>query len=122
MTEPIARESNPYGHSSSHNSTSTRPYGSEGPKKSSVLSIISMIAGIVSLPLFFLYFGVIPAVAAIIIGHIAQRKEKDAKGFWITGLVTGYLGLVIGIVWIVFSVWVVGAALEELPSGTVTPN
>jgi len=40
----------------------------------------------------------------VITGHMAQRRQPEAKAFWITGLITGYLSLVIStilVVWIV---------------------
>jgi hypothetical protein len=59
-----------------------------------------MVCGIVGIVLF----AFLPALAAVIIGHIASRKQPWARGFWITGLITGYIGTVIsafiGLLWI----------------------
>jgi hypothetical protein len=43
-----------------------------------------------------------------VLGHLGQRKEPAARGFWLTGLITGYVGILVNIVviiiWIVFFV------------------
>jgi Domain of unknown function (DUF4190) len=58
------------------------------------LSIASMILGIVSVVFSFFYgFGLFPAIAAIITGHIARKRQPRARGFWLAGLITGYVGL-----------------------------
>jgi type IV pilus assembly protein PilA len=64
------------------------------PDPAQGLSIASMVTGIVGVLFFFFP----AALAAVIMGHIAQKKEPRAKGFWITGLITGYVGLVVGII------------------------
>lgn len=66
-------------------------YGTMQPK---TLSIVSMILGIAGL-LFLGLFGGIPAV---ITGHMAQRSQPYAKGFWLTGIITGYASIVFGII------------------------
>jgi len=62
------------------------------------LSVAAMITGIVGV--FFALFGglgLFPSVAAVIMGHIAQKKQKWARGYWITALITGYIGLAISL-------------------------
>ena len=49
------------------------------------------IAGIV------LGLGLILGIAAVITGHMASKREPHAKGFWTTGLITGYVGIALGI-------------------------
>jgi hypothetical protein len=55
------------------------------------LSIASMVTGIVSVLLSFVWLGFLPAVAAVVLGHIAQKRQPYAKPFWLTGLITGYV-------------------------------
>ena len=55
-----------------------------------------MVLGIVSVVLFG--WGLLPAIAAIILGHLAQKKQTYARPFWLTGLITGYLGAAIGVI------------------------
>jgi hypothetical protein len=63
------------------------------------LSIISMVLGLVGLVFGFLF-----AIGAVVTGHIAARKEPYARGFWLTGIITGYavlaLWIVLMIVWV----------------------
>jgi hypothetical protein len=69
------------------------------------LSIASMILGIGGLILQFAGFGFPPALAAVITGHLAQKRQPYARPFWLTGIITGYVGLgislILGIVLIV---------------------
>ena len=57
------------------------------------LSITSMILGIASVVLSFIGFGFLFALGAVITGHLAQRRQPYARPFWLTGLITGYIGL-----------------------------
>jgi hypothetical protein len=69
------------------------------------LSIASMILGICGLVVSFLgALGLFPSIAAIITGHIAQKRQPYARGNWIAGLVCGYIGLVVALVWTAFFV------------------
>ncbi|WP_309620707.1 hypothetical protein [Salinibacterium sp.] len=61
------------------------------------LSIISMICGIAGLLGALIGLGFLLALAGVITGHIAQRRQPWAKGFWVTGLITGYVGVAIGL-------------------------
>ena len=89
------------------------PAGSASPQRSPLLSILALVAGIVGL-VFALIFGWIPFVGAIlgllisaagvVLGHLGQRRERSAKGFWLTGLITGYIGAAISLLWLV--VWI----------------
>jgi hypothetical protein len=55
-----------------------------------------MVIGIFSIVL--VGWGLVPAIAAIITGHIAQKKQPYARPFWLTGLITGYVGAAIGLI------------------------
>ncbi|MHC6223066.1 DUF4190 domain-containing protein [Arthrobacter sp. MMS24-S77] len=72
------------------------PYGQPAyygmPVEPKGLSIASMCCGIA----VFVGFGffVLPQVAAVILGHMAIKKEPAGKGMAIAGLVMGYLGIV----------------------------
>jgi hypothetical protein len=81
-----------------------------------VLSLFSLIAGIVGLLGFFVVFipfvgGVlqlfIPA-AAVVLGVLGKSKEPAAKGMWLTGIVLGFVG--IGIALLSLVLWGVFAA------------
>lgn len=68
------------------------PYAT-GPSLPKGLSITSMVAGIGGLLLSFVGIGFLAAVAAVICGHLAQKREPYARPFWLTGLITGYVGI-----------------------------
>lgn len=63
-----------------------------GPAPSKTLSLIGMIAGIVGVVAFGWF---IPAsIAAIILGTLGKKREGlPAKGFWLTALITGWVGV-----------------------------
>jgi hypothetical protein len=79
------------------------------------IAVASMILGIVSLVLFFLWFlAPILALLAIIFGALGIGKAKKiggkGKGMAIAGLVTGSIGLVVSIIIIVLAFIVVSKA------------
>lgn len=92
------------------------PYTSALGQKAPVLSIISLIAGIVGLLLFWL--GILPIIgsimgmfipaAAIVLGFIGRKKEPTSKGMWLTGIILGFIGIAISLLFLVF--WIVVAA------------
>ena len=73
------------------------PYAPVAAGPAQTLSIIAMIAGIVGVLGSFVGIGFLPAVAGVIMGHIAQKRQPWAKGFWVTALVTGYVGVAISV-------------------------
>ena len=68
-----------------------------GPR--TLLSTLSLVAGIVAVAtvLFTLGATVVLAVAAVVLGHLASRREPHARGRWLGGLVTGYVGVIAAI-------------------------
>lgn len=111
MTDPVTPEPNPY------QSPQANPYASpSGAPKAPVLSIISLISGIVGLLSAWFYIGIVFGIAAVVLGHLGQRKEPQAKGFWLTGLITGYLGIVVSIGWIIFTVVFASFIYSQLPA------
>ena len=79
-----------------------QPYGTAQPVPPRGLALASMITGIAGLVLVFTGISFLPGVAAVVLGHIAQRKQPYARPFWLTGIITGYVGVAIGIVTIAF--------------------
>jgi Domain of unknown function (DUF4190) len=72
------------------------------------LSIASMVTGIVGVVFGVSYgLGLFPAIAAIITGHLAQKRQPSAKGFWLTGLICGYVGLALSLLGIAFLIFVI---------------
>ncbi|MCY7413594.1 MAG: DUF4190 domain-containing protein [Salinibacterium sp.] len=67
------------------------------------MAVTSMVLGIVGL-----FFGILVSIAAVVIGHMAQKRQPDARAFWLTGLIAGYVGILIGlVVGILIVVWFV---------------
>ena len=81
-----------------------QPY-SNGPyvaPPAQTLSIVSMILGIVGVLISFCYgLGFLFSVAAVITGHLATKREPQAsaRGFRLAGIITGYVGLGIAVLW-----------------------
>jgi hypothetical protein len=61
-----------------------------------------MVLGIVGVFFSFGYgFGLFPSIAAIITGHLARKRQPYARGYWLAGLICGYVGLGISVLWII---------------------
>ena len=63
------------------------------------LAITSMVLGIVGL-----FLGILLSIAAVITGHMAQKQQPHARPFWLTGLITGYIGILLGLIAVVLVV------------------
>jgi hypothetical protein len=74
-------------------------YGAPQPPKG--LAIASMVTGIASIVFSFYGFGILPSIAAIITGNLARKSQPHARGFWLAGLICGYIGLGIAVLWII---------------------
>ena len=77
-----------------YNQQYSGPYGQPYagmPVQPKGLSIASLCCGIA----VYVGFGfvLLPQIAAVILGHMALRREPSGRGFAIAGLVMGYIGL-----------------------------
>lgn len=72
------------------------------------LSILSLVLGILGLLLSFVAIGGVLSLIAVVLGHISAVKQPWARPLWLTGLITGYLGIVISII-VVIAVVVLGS-------------
>ena len=115
-TQPAA---NPYAQTAqapySPGAAGATPYNAYAPASPTPpqgLAIAALVCGAVGAFLSFVGLGLLPALAGVILGHIAQKKQPWAKGLWITGLITGYVGVLISAVWIVITIgmFALGAA------------
>ncbi len=102
---PAAAQPNPYaapGQESPYVAPAASPqpnaYAPVAAGPVQTLSIIAMIAGIVGVLGSFAGLGFLPSLAAVIMGHMAQKKQPWAKPFWVTALATGYVGLGISLI------------------------
>jgi len=73
-----------------------QPYATQPAGPAQGLAITSMVLGIVGV--LFFGWGFPISLAAVITGHMAQKRQPWAKPFWITGLITGYVGLGISVI------------------------
>jgi hypothetical protein len=67
-----------------------------------------MVTGISGILLSFVFFGFLPGLAAVVMGHMAQKKQPHGRPFWLTGLITGYISVAIGLI---TGIFVIGAFL-----------
>lgn len=77
----------------------TTPYGSLPAPPPSTLSVLSLVFGIMGLVFSFFFLGFLPAIAGVILGHLALKREPHARGMAIAGLSTGYTGLAVSVLW-----------------------
>ena len=61
--------------------------------------MLGLVFGILGLVLSFFAFGLLPAIAGVILGHLGLKREPHARGMAIAGLVTGYVGIAISVLW-----------------------
>ena len=78
------------------------------PPEPKGLSIASMCCGIAAF--VGLGFFVLPQIAAVILGHLALKREPAGRGMAIAGLVMGYVAIAITVVIIVIFAAVAGSA------------
>jgi hypothetical protein len=88
---PAAAQPNPYAAPQPY---ASGPYVPQPPKGLAIASMILGIAGLVFCGTIWLV-----SVAAVVTGHLAQKRQPYARGMWLTGLITGYIGAVIGLFW-----------------------
>ncbi|MER3394151.1 MAG: DUF4190 domain-containing protein, partial [Microcella pacifica] len=100
-------------------SASQQPYAAAPAGPSSTLSILALIGGIVGLLLSFVGFGLLPALAGVILGHLGLKREPHARGMAIAGLVTGYIGLGVSILWGIFWIGIFLLPLLFIPAATL---
>ena len=86
--------------------TPAAPYGSQQPYAPGAyyppaapqgMSIAAMITGIGSIVFTFAGFGFLPGIAAVILGQIAKKSQPHARGFWLTGIITGWVAIGLGV-------------------------
>jgi hypothetical protein len=85
-----------------------QPYGQ--PVAPQGLSVTSMILGILGAFGSLFSLGFLPAVAAIVLGFVARKSQPQAKAFWLTGIITGFVGIGISALWLL--VFVLGSLIS----------
>ena len=75
------------------------PYAGAPAAQPSTLSVLSLVFGVIGLVLSLFLVGLLPAIAGVLLGHLALKREPHARGMAIGGLVTGYVGIAISVLW-----------------------
>ena len=92
--ETVDSSTGSYQETSSYDTT----YAPE-PNGSKVFAIISLVCGILAvLCMCCGWFGIILGVAAVVLGILSIKKEEDAKGMAIAGIVCGGIGLLVAVI------------------------
>lgn len=75
-------------------------YGTAPPKPVAVMSLISMILGILGIviSLFAWGFGFVLSVAAVVLAFIGRKREPHGRAFWLTGMITGFAGIALAVI------------------------
>ena len=81
------------------------------PKGLSIASLCCGIAAFIGLGVFLL-----PQLAAVILGHLALRREPSGKGMAIAGLVLGYVGIALTILVIVIIAVAFSLSTSSVPT------
>lgn len=115
--QPAASAPNPY--AAQPAASTPNPYAATSgtPTKAPVLSIISLIAGIIGflgawivvIPIVGSILGLFIPAAAIVLGILGKRKEPLAsKGLWLTGIILGIVAIAIAIIALIL--WIIALA------------
>lgn len=80
-------------------------YGMSEPKG---LSITALVCGIVAI--FTGGFLVIPQILAVVFGHLALKREPSGKALALTGLIIGYVMVLLTVLVVVLFVALIGFA------------
>jgi hypothetical protein len=67
-------------------------------KPRSVISILSLIGGIIGVAISFAGWGILLPIAAVILGLVGRAREKSRKRLWLVGMLLGVIGIVISVI------------------------
>lgn len=89
------------------------PYGypPRPPRGLSIASMVLSLAGVI-VP----YLGLLSAIAGVITGHMASRREPAGRGFWLTGIIVGWV--VIGLYLLIGVIVAIVIAVSTSQSGS----
>jgi hypothetical protein len=68
-----------------------------GPAAPQGMSITALVLGILGIVVGWSMLGA-PSIAAIVLGHLALRREPAGRTLARTGLVLGYVGVAVGLI------------------------
>jgi hypothetical protein len=100
------------------------PYGPAGygyppPRRTNVLAVISLVAGIAS----WVLVPLVGAVGAVVTGHIAMRQIRrtgeDGNGMAIAGLVLGYLNILFSLLMLAIFGTLIATCIAGIQNGSI---
>lgn len=96
----------------------SQPVAATVPAATRVLSIISMVTGIVGLALCWCYgYLIVCSIAALVTGSIARNKANGNVGAYASklkaGKVTGIIGLILNIIFLIVFAAIIGASISS---------
>lgn len=109
---PAAPQPSPY----------SAPAGTPGGGVKQALSLTSFIVGIASLVLlsWVPFLGLLASAAAVVLAFMGKSKEPNApKWMWIVGMITGFVGVAIGLFVSIFTIIGIAALASLGSSGYV---
>ena len=120
-SSPYSRpEENTYSQPSAYDYTQpqAQPVNAGIPTATKVLSIVSMVTGIVGLALCWCYGSLIVcSIAALVTGSIARNKANGYVGYCAgklkVGKVTGIIGLILNIIFIIIWAVIIAASASS---------
>lgn len=89
------------------------PYGGHAMSEPKGLSIAALVCGVVAI--FTGGFLVIPQILAVVFGHLALRREPSGKALALTGLIIGYVMVLLTVLVVVLFVALIGFAATTAP-------
>lgn len=91
-----------------------QPYagGSAAPVKSPILSILSLVGGILGVVIGFFGWGLLFSIAGVVLGHLGRKREPNGKGMALAGLITGYVGIAINVIVLIIAIIAIIAAFS----------
>ncbi|MDH2443945.1 hypothetical protein QDR37_08320 [Amnibacterium sp. CER49] len=90
------------------------PYpGTPEERRTPTLSILAIIFGILGavLSLFVFGTGFLPGAAGVVLGFLGRRREPQARGLWLTGIITGFVAIALSIIWVI--IFAIGIAVAR---------
>ena len=111
--ETVDSNTGSYSETTAYDTTYASEPNANGSK---VFAIISLVCGILAILCMCCgWFGIILGVAAVVLGILSIKKEEDAKGMAIAGIVCGGIGLIVAII-----VLVTAGALSSMDPDAIT--
>lgn len=79
--------------------------GARPMPQTSTRAVWALVTGIIGLVIsIFVGWGFPFSIAAIVLGFISRRRETAGRGFALTGIITGFIGLALSAGWLTYSI------------------